>query len=56
LTKDSIFFDNNRTLFATFEYVGNNFEVDMELMKANPKVQEWWKITDAMQVRRRLVV
>ena len=46
---DSIFFDNDRTLFATFKYVGDDFEGDMEKMKANPKVREWWAMTDGMQ-------
>jgi L-rhamnose mutarotase len=49
---DSIFFDNDRTLFATFKYVGTDFEGDMELMRANPKVREWWAMTDGMQVGR----
>lgn len=47
---DSIFFDNERTLFATFKYVGTDFEGDMEKMRANPKVREWWALTDGMQV------
>ena len=47
---DSIFFDNDRTLFATFKYVGTDFEGDMELMRANPKIREWWAMTDGMQV------
>ena len=48
---DSIFFDNDRTLFATFKYVGEDFEGDMQRMKANPRVREWWAMTDGMQVR-----
>lgn len=50
LCADSIFFDNERTLFATFKYVGEDFEGDMQRMKANPKVREWWALTDGMQV------
>ncbi|KAL5049677.1 hypothetical protein BDW71DRAFT_152484 [Aspergillus fruticulosus] len=46
---DSIFFDNERTLFATFKYVGDDYEGDMEKMRANPKVREWWAMTDGMQ-------
>ena len=49
---DSIFFDNDRTLFATFKYVGTDFEGDMELMRANPKIREWWAMTDGMQASR----
>ncbi|KAL2813708.1 hypothetical protein BJX63DRAFT_212906 [Aspergillus granulosus] len=46
---DSIFYDNDRTLFATFKYVGDDYEGDMEKMRANPKVREWWAMTDGMQ-------
>ncbi|KAK6540440.1 hypothetical protein TWF694_009235 [Orbilia ellipsospora] len=37
------------TLFASFKYVGNDFDGDMARMAANPKVQEWWDMTDGMQ-------
>lgn len=37
------------TLFASFKYVGNAFDEDMARMAANPKVQEWWRMTDSMQ-------
>jgi L-rhamnose mutarotase len=47
---DSIFFDQDHTLFAVFTYVGENFELDQAKMKANLKVREWWQMTDAMQV------
>ena len=36
-------------LFAYFEYTGDAFEVDMAAMAADPIVQAWWKLTDAMQ-------
>ena len=36
-------------LFAYFEYVGRNFEADMEKMAADPKTQEWWDIMKPMQ-------
>jgi L-rhamnose mutarotase len=29
--------------------VGDDFEGDMQKMQANPKVQEWWQMTDSMQ-------
>ena len=48
---DSIFFDNDRTIFATFKWVGSNWEGDMKKMSENPKVREWWAMTDGMQVR-----
>jgi L-rhamnose mutarotase len=37
------------TLFATFKYVGNDWDADMARMAANPKMQEWWSMTDKMQ-------
>ena len=37
-------------LFAYWEYHGNDFSADMEKMKAVPRMREWWKITDPMQV------
>lgn len=49
---DSIFFDNDRTLFATFKYIGTDFDGDMKRMSENPKVREWWDYTDSMQVRK----
>jgi L-rhamnose mutarotase len=36
-------------LFATFEYVGEDYAADMAAMAADPVVQDWWKLTDAMQ-------
>jgi L-rhamnose mutarotase len=38
------------TLFAYFEYVGEDYAADMAKMAADPKTQEWWHITDPMQV------
>lgn len=39
----SIFLDDqSMTLFATMKYVGDDYDADMEKMKANPKVREWW--------------
>ncbi len=29
-------------LFSYFEYVGNNFDADMALIAADPRMQEWW--------------
>lgn len=36
-------------LFSYFEYVGNDFASDMAKMAADPKTQEWWKLTDPCQ-------
>jgi L-rhamnose mutarotase len=36
-------------LIGYWEYHGTDFQADMEKMKSAPLMQEWWKITDAMQ-------
>ncbi|KAK4112611.1 rhamnose mutarotase [Canariomyces notabilis] len=46
----SIFHDpETGILFASFKYIGNDYAGDMERMRQNPKVREWWKMTDGMQ-------
>lgn len=32
-------------LFATFEYVGDDYEADMAIMEADPITQAWWTHT-----------
>ena len=39
----------NHTLFAYFEYTGEDFAADMKKMAADPKTQEWWRIMEPMQ-------
>ncbi|MBP7000099.1 L-rhamnose mutarotase [Amaricoccus sp.] len=36
-------------LFAYWEYHGTDFAADMERMKADARMQDWWRITDPMQ-------
>ena len=36
-------------LFAYYEYVGSDLEGDLAAMAADPIVQTWWTLTDAMQ-------
>jgi L-rhamnose mutarotase len=36
-------------LFAYFEYHGSDFAADQKRMAADPKTQEWWKLTDPQQ-------
>jgi L-rhamnose mutarotase len=45
----SIFLMNNDLLFAYFEYVGPDFEADMQKMAEDPETQRWWKETDPCQ-------
>jgi L-rhamnose mutarotase len=47
----SIFREGDQ-LFAYFEYVGSDYEGDMAAMAADPTIQEWWRLTDAMQEPR----
>ena len=37
-------------LISYWEYIGEDFEGDMERIKLAPRMQEWWNITDPMQV------
>jgi L-rhamnose mutarotase len=36
-------------LFSYFEYFGEDFKADMARMAADPKTQEWWKVTAPCQ-------
>ena len=36
-------------LFAYWEYVGDDFEADMEALSRVPAMQEWWKICEPLQ-------
>ena len=45
----SIFLLGDNTLFAYFEYIGDDFEADMAKMAADPKTQEWWGVCMPMQ-------
>jgi L-rhamnose mutarotase len=42
-------FRHETTLFAYFEYIGDDYEADMAKMANDPKTQEWWSHTDPMQ-------
>ncbi len=36
-------------LFSYFEYIGEDYDADMKKMAADPKTQDWWKLTDPCQ-------
>ena len=36
-------------LFASFDYVGDDYPSDMARMAADPVIKEWWTQTEAMQ-------
>lgn len=42
-------FLKDHTLFAYFEYIGDDYETDMAKMAADPKTQEWWAIMKPIQ-------
>ena len=42
-------FLRDHVLFSYYEYVGDDFETDMEAMAENETVQDWWTLTDPMQ-------
>ena len=46
-------FHHKNTLFAYFEYTGDDFEADMAKMAADPETQRWWEIMEPMQIPRK---
>jgi len=44
----SIYFKDG-FLFSYFEYDGEDYEADMQMMAADPNTQAWWKLTDPCQ-------
>jgi L-rhamnose mutarotase len=42
-------FRDGLELFASFEYVGDDFAADMAAMAADPETQRWWALTDRLQ-------
>ena len=44
----SIFLKDN-FLFSYFEYIGNDFKADMDLMAADPATQKWWDVCKPCQ-------
>ena len=47
--RDYTIWRDGEDLFASFDYVGDDFAVDMAAMAADPETQRWWALTDAMQ-------
>ena len=42
-------FHRNGQLFAYFEYVGDDFDADMQKMADDPETQRWWDWMKPMQ-------
>ena len=38
-------------LFSYFEYVGDDWDADMQAIADDPETQRWWKETDPCQIR-----
>lgn len=36
-------------LFSYYEYIGSDYEADMEKMAQDATTQKWWQLTDACQ-------
>lgn len=41
--------DGNLYLFSYLEYTGSDHGADMATLASNPKVKEWWRLTDPCQ-------
>jgi L-rhamnose mutarotase len=48
VTNYSIFLRDN-TLFAYYEYTGDDYDADMAAIAADPQTQRWWARTDPCQ-------
>jgi L-rhamnose mutarotase len=42
-------FIHGDTLFAYYEYDGDDFDADLATIKADPESQRWWTFTDPCQ-------
>jgi len=42
-------FHRGGLLFAYFEYTGDDIETDMAKAIADPRMRDWWKLTDPCQ-------
>jgi L-rhamnose mutarotase len=39
----------NGLLFATYEYIGDDYEADMAKIGSDPTTREWWALNDPCQ-------
>jgi L-rhamnose mutarotase len=42
--------DGKLYLFSYYEYIGDDYDADMKKIAADPKTQEWWKVTGPCQI------
>jgi len=43
--------DGKKYLFSYFEYVGKDYDADMEAIADDPETQRWWRETDPCQIQ-----
>lgn len=43
--------EGKKYLFSYFEYIGRDFDADMNAMAEDPETRRWWKETDPCQVQ-----
>ena len=49
ITNYSIYY-KDLFLFSYYEYISEDYQLDMEKMASDPTTKEWWKLTDLCQV------
>ncbi|OZJ04789.1 hypothetical protein BZG36_01870 [Bifiguratus adelaidae] len=50
--RDYSIYHHDGLLFASFKYIGDDYEADMKKMASDPKTREWWTIMDPLQASR----
>lgn len=48
-TRNYSIFRYGTLLFATFDYVGDDFDADMAAIAADPVTQRWWSLCEPLQ-------
>ena len=43
--------DGKLYLFSYYEYVGDDYQADMQKIADDPETQRWWKLTEPCQIR-----
>lgn len=43
--------EGKKYLFSYFEYIGRDFDADMNAMAEDPETRRWWKETDPCQIQ-----
>lgn len=43
--------EGKKYLFSYFEYIGRDFDADMQAIAEDPETRRWWKETDPCQIQ-----